>query len=90
MQRLAVGGAAVLSREQQRTCFFVAGPGCEHKARLLVPAVVEGKVFDPVIFADVEFPCVARRVAAQFRRILHRDQLGPNRRPPAISSRHHP
>ena len=40
------------------------------------PAAVVDQVLDAVVFTDVEIPGVAGRVTADFRGILHRNQLG--------------
>ena len=53
MQRLAVGGAAVLGRDKKRPSFLVARPSGRYETGFLVPSVAEYNHLNAVVFTDV-------------------------------------
>src|SRR5215470_2227506 len=60
--------------DQERTSFLVARPSCFDFTRLFGSAAMIEEFFDSVVRSDPKLPRISWRVAANLRRIFHRDE----------------
>jgi len=75
VQRPTVGRSAVIQREEQRSGLLVVSPGRNDNPELPGSPAMIDEFPDSAVGADVEFPSIARRIAARGR-IFHHDLLG--------------